>query len=72
MATTKKVQTALADRQCLSIPEFCSLHGFSVAYFYILKQRGQAPATMRLGRRVVISREAAAAWRAKHTQGDAA
>jgi hypothetical protein len=46
-----------------TIPEFARLHGFSPAYYYILRARGEGPQEMRLGRRVLVSREAAARWR---------
>jgi hypothetical protein len=49
------------DLDAYSIAEFCRRHGVSVQLFY--KMRDQMPATFRLGSRVLISREAATAWR---------
>jgi excisionase family DNA binding protein len=49
----------------LSITEFCKLHSISRATFYNLLKEGQAPQTMRVGRRRFISAEAAATWRRK-------
>jgi predicted DNA-binding transcriptional regulator AlpA len=46
-----------------SIPEFCEAHGISRATFYNLKARGKAPKTMIVGRRRLVSAEAAVAWR---------
>ena len=46
-----------------SIAEFCRRHGISRAHFYNLSKNGGAPAVMRVGRRTLISAEAAAAWR---------
>ena len=43
--------------------EFCKRHGISPQLFY--KFKNQMPATFRVGTRVLISREAAARWRAE-------
>jgi predicted DNA-binding transcriptional regulator AlpA len=42
---------------------FCEAHSISRATFYNLVKGGAAPRTFRVGRRVLISREAAAEWR---------
>ncbi len=47
----------------LTIKEFCDLHRISVAFFYVLRQRGEGPVEMHVGSRVLISHEAAADWR---------
>lgn len=44
------------------IPEFCTRHGFSRATYYNLPA-DQRPREMRVGARVLISREASAEWR---------
>lgn len=49
-----------------TLKEFCDAHGFSIGFYYVLKKRKQAPKEMKVGRRVLISAEAAAAWRAAH------
>jgi len=46
-----------------SIAEFCRRHGISRAHFYNLWTTGEAPTVMRVGRRTLISAEAAAQWR---------
>ena len=46
-----------------SIPTFCRRHHISESFYHKLKAMGLGPATMRIGRRVLISSEAAAAWR---------
>ncbi len=46
-----------------SIPEFCAQYKISRGSFYNLEKAGLAPATFRVGRRVLISVEAATAWR---------
>jgi len=52
-----------ADMLAFSILEFCRRHGISRAHFYNLSKSGDAPAVMRVGRRTLISAEAAAEWR---------
>lgn len=47
----------------LSVQEFCRAHRISRALFYVLMRNGRAPRLMRIGRRTLISAEAAAAWR---------
>ena len=44
------------------IPEFCRQHRIGVATYYKLPP-AQRPKEMRLGRKVLITREAAAEWR---------
>lgn len=51
----------------MSIPQFCDRHGISTAFFYLLQERGQAPRTMRLGSRVLITIEEAQRWREEQT-----
>jgi hypothetical protein len=46
-----------------SIAEFCSTHRISRAHLYNLLKRGQGPTVMKVGKRTLISHEAAAAWR---------
>jgi predicted DNA-binding transcriptional regulator AlpA len=49
--------------EATSIDAFCKAHGISRATFYNLRQRGQAPKTLIVGRRRLVSAQAAAAWR---------
>lgn len=46
-----------------SVVEFCEAHGISVATFYVLAKRGDGPIVMKVGRRSLISVEAAENWR---------
>jgi hypothetical protein len=48
-----------------SIAQFCARHGISERFYFKLKAAGRGPAEMQLGNRVLISREAAARWRAE-------
>jgi len=61
--TVRADQLSLADTLAFSIPEFCRRHGISRAHFYNLSKSGNGPAVMRVGRRTLISAEAAAEWR---------
>jgi hypothetical protein len=59
----KPIQAAAADHaDAFSIEEFCARHRISPQLFYKLKPLGLMPVTFRVGTRVLISREAAAAW----------
>lgn len=51
------------DRFAYSVPEFAEAHGLSRAHFYNLLRDGKAPKVMYVGRRTLVSREAAAEWR---------
>ncbi|MDB5922909.1 MAG: hypothetical protein JWN13_1845 [Betaproteobacteria bacterium] len=46
-----------------TIKQFCKAHGFSRSLYYTLKKKHQAPATIRAGRRVLITAAAAHEWR---------
>jgi predicted DNA-binding transcriptional regulator AlpA len=45
------------------IETFCAAHNISRSTFYNLMRAGEAPRLIRIGSRVLISREAAADWR---------
>lgn len=53
----------MVTKEAFSIQEFCDAHDLSRATFYRLAKEGQAPSTMKIGKRTLVSREAAAAWR---------
>ena len=60
----KPTQLSTADHaDAYSIDEFCARHRISPQLFYKLKPQGLMPVTFNVGTRVLISREAAAAWR---------
>ena len=60
----KPIQANAADHaDAYSIDEFCARHRISPQLFYKLKPQGLMPVTFNVGTRVLISREAAAAWR---------
>ncbi len=62
------VQLLSADALAFSIPEFCRKHGISRGHFCNLFKSGHGPAGMRVGRRTLISAEAAAEWRRRMEQ----
>ena len=49
--------------EAYSIAAFCKAHCISRGTFYNLRKAGRAPRLMRVGGRILISREAAAEWR---------
>jgi hypothetical protein len=51
------------DADANSVDELCARHRISPQLFYKLKPQGLMPVTFNVGARVLISREAAAAWR---------
>ena len=55
------------DPQSYTITEFCRAHRISRASFYNLPEADR-PATMRVGGKVLISGEAARAWRERMTE----
>jgi hypothetical protein len=61
--TDRKPFNAADHTDAYSIGEFCARHRISPQLFYKLKPLGQMPATFNVGTRVLISREAADAWR---------
>jgi hypothetical protein len=67
--TGRKLSTAADDVDAFSIAVFCKRHGISPQLFY--KFKSEMPVTFNIGTRVLISREAAAAWRAKREAASA-
>lgn len=55
-------------KNSLSVPEFCYQENISRSFFYKLPKLGLAPKIMKVGRRTLISREAADEWRKKMTE----
>ena len=72
MATSKTQKHRRASSGTVaaySIADFCEAHGISIGLYYALRRRKQAPQEMRVGRRWLISQEAAAEWRRAREQG---
>jgi hypothetical protein len=53
------------DPDAFTVAEFCKRHRISIQFYYLLRGQGLTPAEIRLGTRVIISKEAAARWRAE-------
>jgi len=51
-----------------TIPEFCHAHRISRAHYYVLRRRGLGPDEAALLGRKIITKEAAARWRRRHTR----
>ena len=61
--TSRKPFNATDHADAYSVGEFCARHRISQQLFYKLKPQGLMPVTFNVGTRVLISREAAEAWR---------
>lgn len=61
------------QRAASSPAQFCDEHGIARTTFYMLLKQGRGPRLMKVGRRTLISAEAAADWRKRmeaETAGD--
>jgi hypothetical protein len=52
------------ETEAASIEGFCRQHGISIAFYYELRKKKRAPREVTIGRRVLITKENAADWRA--------
>lgn len=55
-------------KSAVSVPQFAIDHGISRSLAFAMIKAGTGPATLRAGRRVLVTAEAAAAWRAAQTK----
>lgn len=62
----------IPSRSASTIKQFCEDHGISRGFYYTLEEAGLGPRVMRLGRRILISQEAAADWRRETEERTAA
>lgn len=52
------------SKPCYTVAEFCEEHGgISKVFFYALLKKGKGPRLMKVGRRTLITAEAASEWR---------
>jgi len=58
-------------RAAFTVPEFCEAHRISQAKYYEMKKEGWGPVEMEVGRRRLISYEAASVWRRARELGTA-
>ena len=64
MARRRSRVEAPHDPDCFTIGEFCERNRISKPFYYKLRAEGRAPRELRLGSRVLITKEDAVAWRA--------
>ena len=64
---TPKAPKPTTDRDAYSVEEFCRRHNISRGTYYNLKKEDR-PTEARVGHRVLITREAAEAWRRAREQ----
>ena len=50
------------ELDAFSIKEFCRRHGISLSFYFKLQAQGLGPVTMRVGTRVLITKDAARGW----------
>jgi predicted DNA-binding transcriptional regulator AlpA len=53
------------EQSLFTIDEFCTVHRISRSLIYSLWKQGTGPRFFKLGSKVMITREAAAEWRAE-------
>src|SRR5882757_1301246 len=63
--TTKKTPKSTEERDAYSVPEFCRRHNISNGTYYRLRIEGLGPKEARALGRVLITKEAAEAFRLK-------
>ena len=62
-ASTKTMNGTLEIEGAYSIAEFCKAHGdFTRQHFHSLIKQGRGPRIFKVGKRTLISRQAAAEW----------
>jgi hypothetical protein len=60
-----------ADILAFTIRQFCESHNISHSGYYELKKLDLGPTEMKIGRKKLISQEAAAEWRRRMEAGEA-
>lgn len=50
------------QKQTITVNEFCNMHSISRSMFYKLLKDGNAPRIMKVGRKTLISNDAAKEW----------
>jgi hypothetical protein len=62
--TGRRTRALVDELDAFSIQQFCARHGISTQLYYKQRERGLMPREIHIGSRVLITREAAARWRA--------
>src|SRR5262245_13315041 len=63
-ATQRLARPPPIDPDAFTIDQLCQRHGVSHSVYYRLKAKGLGPREIKLGTKVLITKEAAAEWRA--------
>jgi hypothetical protein len=63
MSHSRRLAPPPADVDCYTIAEFCQRNRLGVSFYYKLRAEGRAPREIRIGRKTLIRREDADAWR---------
>lgn len=66
------VHAPQSDTDVYTVPEFAFAHRISPAFVYKLWAQGRGPEYIKVGARRLITKEAAARWRAQQEQAPAA
>jgi len=61
--TGKITSSGTTDLDAFSIEAFCTRHSISIPQYYKMRKLGLTPVEFRVGTRVLVSKESAAAWR---------
>ena len=69
-ATPRDLRPVPAERDVYSVSAFCTRHSISRDKFYELQREGQAPETIRIGNRQLVTRESAKRWRAAQERAE--
>lgn len=59
------------DTECFTIKEFCAAHRIGLNTYYKLRKAGKGPVEMHVGKKALVTREAAARWRAAREAAEA-
>jgi hypothetical protein len=63
MAAEVTGKKAPVERAAFTLAEFCVAHRISESMYFKLRAQGQGPREARAGNKILITQEAAAAWR---------
>lgn len=69
-ATPRDLRPVPAERDVYSVSAFCTRHSISRDKFYELQREGEAPETIRIGNRQLVTRESAKRWRAAQERAE--
>lgn len=68
MGEIRKHRPNTAPADCYTVTEFCARNRISRKLYYVLRKQYLGPLEMHFRGKTLISKEAAEAWRARHTE----